>query len=187
MVKNYTGLITPLILASLFLVQCSHSDNLSPGVKVQAGAVNGVVVARHGKKLVIYGDPGNNIKNADMLLFTDFRRDVIWAGKDLVKNGSYTLAPEGEKQYFEASDSIWTKYNLTRFHDYYCQTTKFGFLPLKADRYVKGGDIIEWQGVEIRVLDTPGYTRGAVSYIIEVGWKEIRFHRGSYVWRREDI
>jgi glyoxylase-like metal-dependent hydrolase (beta-lactamase superfamily II) len=148
---------------------------LSPSVKIQAGAVNGVVVRMHGKKLVIYGDPGNNIKNADMILFTDFRRDVIWAGEDLVDNGSYTIAPEGEKLYFEGNDSAWTGFNLSRFHDYYCQTTKFGFLPLKADRYVKGGDIIEWQGVDIRVLDTPGYTRGAVSYIAEVDGKKFAF------------
>ena len=61
------------------------------------------------------------------------------------------------------------------YHDYYCQTTKFGFLPLKADRYVKGGDIIKWQGIDFRVLDTPGYTRGAVSYIAEIDGKKFAF------------
>jgi glyoxylase-like metal-dependent hydrolase (beta-lactamase superfamily II) len=164
-----------LILMSQLLVQCSHSDNLSPSVAVQPGAVNGVVVTRQGKKLVIYGDPGNDNKSADMVLFTDFRRDVIWAGKNLVNGGTFAIAPEREKQYFERSDSIWTKFNLARFHDYYCQTTKFDFLPLKADRYVKGGDIIEWQGVDIRVLDAPGYTRGAVSYIAELDGKKYAF------------
>ena len=64
---------------------------------------------------------------------------------------------------------------LARYHDYYCQTTKFAFLPLKADRYVKGGDDIKWQGIDFRVLDTPGYTRGAVSYIAKIDGKKFAF------------
>jgi glyoxylase-like metal-dependent hydrolase (beta-lactamase superfamily II) len=78
-------------------------------------------------------------------------------------------------QYFAKSDSLWRDYSLARFHDYYCQTTKFGYLPLKADRYVKGGDIIKWQGIDFRVFDTPGYTRGAVTYIAEIDGKKFAF------------
>ena len=49
------------------------------------------------------------------------------------------------------------------------------FMPLMADRYVKGGDTIKWQGIDLRVLNTPGYTRGAVSYIAEIDGKKFAF------------
>jgi glyoxylase-like metal-dependent hydrolase (beta-lactamase superfamily II) len=38
---------------------------------------------------------------------------------------------------------------------------------------VRDGDQIGWQGIAIRVLATPGYTRGAVSYLVEVDGKRI--------------
>jgi glyoxylase-like metal-dependent hydrolase (beta-lactamase superfamily II) len=169
------GLAVPILLLSLFLSGCSDSVNITRSVTVHRGAVNGVSVERDGKNLVIYGDPYSDIKKSEMILFTHFRRDVVWAGKDLVNNGSYAVAPEGEMQYFTKSDSLWTDYSLARFHDYYCQTTKFGFMPLKADRYVTGGDIITWQGIDFRVLNTPGYTRGAVSYMAEIDGKKFAF------------
>jgi glyoxylase-like metal-dependent hydrolase (beta-lactamase superfamily II) len=170
-----TRLIVPIFLFLLLNASCSKSDNLSESVSVRAGAVNGVVLERGGKKLIIYGDPFNDIKKADILLFTHFRRDVVWAGKELAKNGTFTIAPLGEKQYFTSGDSIWEIYDQARFHDYYCQTTKFGFYPVKADRYVTGGDIIKWQGIDFRVISTPGYTRGAVSYVAEIDGKKFAF------------
>ena len=38
---------------------------------------------------------------------------------------------------------------------------------------MRDGDQIDWQGVQIRVMATPGYTRGAVSYLVEVDGKRI--------------
>ncbi|MGC8989973.1 MAG: MBL fold metallo-hydrolase, partial [Verrucomicrobiia bacterium] len=37
------------------------------------------------------------------------------------------------------------------------------------------GDVVRWQDCAIKVLATPGYTRGAVTYIIEAGDKKIAF------------
>jgi glyoxylase-like metal-dependent hydrolase (beta-lactamase superfamily II) len=175
MYKNCIRLILQLVLLALFLVSCSHSEKISKRVSFRKGSVNGVLVEKGGKKLVIYGDPYNEISKSDMILFTHFRRDVVWAGRNLVKNGSYAVAPLAERQYFAKSDSIWSSYTGARFHDYYCQTTKFGFIPLKADRYVSGGDTVRWQGINFRVLHTPGYTRGAVSYLAEIDGKKYAF------------
>ncbi len=40
-------------------------------------------------------------------------------------------------------------------------------ISLKADRFVKDGDVLELAGTKIRVLHTPGHTKGSVSYYIE--------------------
>jgi glyoxylase-like metal-dependent hydrolase (beta-lactamase superfamily II) len=172
---NITKLIVPLLLLPVLFVRCSKSEQISESVSFVPGSVNGVIVERSGNKLIINSATGNKIRKADMLLFTHFRRDVIAAGEELVKHGSYTVAPQAEKPYFEKCDSMWASYFQARFHDYYCQTTKFGFSPLKADSYVTGGDTIKWHDIDFRVVNTPGYTRGAVSYLADIDGKRFAF------------
>ena len=101
----------------------------------------------------------------------------MWSGqgRNLVQNGSLAVVPAGEKSYFTRGDSIWTKFAQTRFHDYYCQTTKIGIIPFKVHRSVKGGEILKWQDIDIKVLNTPGYTRGSVSYIMDIDRKRFAF------------
>lgn len=164
-----------IFILSLFILNCSYSQNISPGVRLISGAVNGVTVNKNGKNLVIYGDPESTVKKADMILFTHFRRDLIWAGYDLVKQGSHAVVPSGEKAYFTRGDSIWSEFISTRFHDYNNQTTKFGIEPLEVSRFVHGGDILKWQDLDIKVLNTPGYTRGSVSYIIDTDNRRFAF------------
>ena len=173
---NYcVRLSVQVVSVMMLLAGCSDSGNISESVSVRACAINGVIVEKGGKKLVIYGNPSGGLKKSDMILFTHFRRDIIWAGRDLVNKGSYAVAPEAEKQYFAGCDSLWTQYDLDRFHDYYCQSTKYGNVPLRIDRYISGGDIIKWQDIDIRVINTPGYSRGAVSYVAEIDGKKYAF------------
>ena len=87
--------------------QFGYSQEISTNVRVTAGSVNGVFIERNGKTLVVYGDPNDEVKKADMVLFTHFRRDVIWAGRDLVANGAAAVAPAAQREYFTKGDSIW--------------------------------------------------------------------------------
>jgi glyoxylase-like metal-dependent hydrolase (beta-lactamase superfamily II) len=164
-----------VLCLSVLIVQCSDSEKLPNSVQFISGAVNGVVIEKNGKNLVVYGDPNDEIENAEMVLFTHFRRDVVWAGRNLVERGALAIVPEKEKAYFTNGDSIWANFASTRFHDYYCQTTKVGIFPLKVSRFVNGDDILKWQGLDIKVLNTPGYTRGAVSYIADIDNKRFAF------------
>jgi len=160
---------------SLFFLQCSDSQRISESIRISQRAVNGVFVKRNGALLVVYGDPENKIKRADMVLFTHFRRDVIWAGRELVQNGSQAVIPAEEKSFFTRVDSVWEQMPQTRFHDYYCQTTKIASTPFKVEQTVKGGEILPFQDLGIRVLRTPGYTRGSVSYIMDIDGKRFAF------------
>ena len=136
-------------------------------VNVVQGAVNGVRIERNGHRLVIYGDPQQRWKTADVVLFTHSRRDVVWAGQALVKNGAKCVVPAAEAERFTGAEKFWTEFWDRRFHDYAQQSTKVPTVSMKVDRAVREGDVIEFQGLAIRVLDTPGYTRGAVSYFVE--------------------
>ena len=164
-----------IFLLSAFLIQGSYSQRISKSVRISAGAINGVFIKKSGKTLVVYGDPKDEIKKSEMVLFTHFRRDVVWAGRNLLKEGSLAIAPAEEKAYFTRGDSIWTNFSITRFHDYDNQTTKIGIIPLTIHRFVQGGEILKWQDIDIKVLKTPGYTRGSVSYIIDIDSKRFAF------------
>lgn len=141
---------------------------LSDHVQVLQGPVNGVLVERQGSNLVVYGDPTGQIPTADMLLLTHSRRDIVWSARKLVENGAQAIVPAAEADKFANVHKFWKDFTKNRYHDYAQQGTKIITEPMKIARKVKGGDKIEWQGVEIEVIDTPGYTRGAVSYIMPI-------------------
>jgi len=156
-------------------VQCSDIEKVTYSLKVIKGTVNGAFIEKNGKFLSIYGDPADKMSEAEMVLFTHFRRDVTWAGEKLLESGSKGVAPKGERIYFISADSVIDKLPVSRFHDYYCQTTKFPDKPYKINRFVSGGDMISWEGIDMKVLSTPGYTRNAVSYIASIDGKKVAF------------
>ncbi|HTF16876.1 MAG TPA: MBL fold metallo-hydrolase [Chryseolinea sp.] len=153
----------------------SIAQKISPSVTFVDSPVNGVVIQRKGKTLIVYGDPSGGVKKADIVLFTHFRRDLTWSGRELLKHGAEGFAPAGQKQYFLNVDSMWQSLTRSRFHDYANQTTKFPVVPLNIKRFVRGGDVIHWNGLDIDIVDTPGYTRHSVSYLINIDSKRIAF------------
>jgi len=161
-----TGFILILTLAGL--CRAAGVQDLSPHVSVCHDSVNGVFIERQGRMLVIYGDPSKRLKKADQVLFTHSRRDVAWAGRALVENGAKSIVPLNEADKFEKVDEFWSAFVKNRYHDYEQQTTKVLTESLRVDQTVRGGDIINWQDVSVRVLDTPGYSRGSVSYFADI-------------------
>jgi glyoxylase-like metal-dependent hydrolase (beta-lactamase superfamily II) len=68
---------------------------------------------------------------------------------------------------------FWNRMETGRFHDYAQESTKVPVQSMPIARSVSEGDTLEEAAVRIRVISTPGYTRGAVSYLIETGGKRI--------------
>jgi glyoxylase-like metal-dependent hydrolase (beta-lactamase superfamily II) len=150
-------------------------------VTIVNGAVNGVSIEHDGHKLIIYGDPQQQWKTADMVLFTHARRDVAWAGQSIVRAGAQCVVPAAEVQQFTGVEKFWTELWDKRFHDYDQQSTRVLTTPLRVDRSVREGDVIQWQDLAVQVLDTPGYTRGAVSYFVQVDGVKYGFV-GDLIW-----
>jgi glyoxylase-like metal-dependent hydrolase (beta-lactamase superfamily II) len=132
------------------------------------GPVNGVSIEKDNARLVVYGDPSGKIENAEMVLFTHSRRDVVWAGIGLVKSGATAVVPDGDVDNFTNVEKFWNEFTIRRFHDYAQQGTKILTESLKIGRTVKAGENFSWRGIPIEVIDTPGYTRQALSYLIEI-------------------
>ncbi|UCG48093.1 MAG: MBL fold metallo-hydrolase [Phycisphaerales bacterium] len=127
-----------------------------------------MVIEKDNARLVVYGDPAGRIKEAQMVLFTHSRRDVAWPGRQLVDNGAAAVVPSADVDGFAGVEKSWNDFTTRRFHDYAQQGTKILAKLIKVGRAVKQGQDLSWQAIPIEVIDTPGYTRHAVSYIIEI-------------------
>ena len=150
-------------------------EPLPAGLRLIPGPVNGVLIEREGKSLSVYGDPSGKEAIPEMVLLTHARRDVTWAARGLVQRGAQVVAPEKEAEFLTQPEKFWSELREKRFHDYAQQSTKVPVEPISVSRAVKAGDTFTWADLSIRVLDTPGYTRGAVSYLVELGGKKVAF------------
>jgi glyoxylase-like metal-dependent hydrolase (beta-lactamase superfamily II) len=144
-------------------------QKIAAGISVAPGPVNGVLVEHNGETIAVYGDPRPQPARAKMVLFTHHRRDVVWAGREMVLKGAAGVAPEAEKNLFSNVAEFWEQYKTRRFHDYANQSSRILAEPLPIARTVREGDSVEG----IQVMETPGYTRGAVSYLIVADGKRI--------------
>ena len=165
-----------LIFIFILIHGCSGpTSEISPNLTLIRGDINGAIIKSGKNRLVVYGDPAHVLSGAEMVLFTHARRDVIWAGKSLVMNGAKAIVPSGESGLFTRVDSFWNDFTGSRFHDYHQQSTKWLAEPLDVHRSVRGGDSIQWHGIPIRVIDSKGYTRGAVSYLVHIDGMDVAF------------
>ncbi len=153
----------------------SPKTKLSANLSLIHGDINGVIITSGKHRLVIYGDPENHLSGADMVLFTHARRDVSWAGQNLVKKGAKAVVPKNELGYFIHPDSVWSDLAKSQFHDYRQKSSRVPVEPVNVYRSVEGGDTIQWHGIPVRVVDTRGYTEGAVSYIIHIDDMDVAF------------
>jgi len=147
---------------------------LASGISFVEGAANGLVVERNGRIMAVYGDPRPEAPPAAMVLFTHHRREAACFGLAGVRRGASAIVPAAERTLFEDSVGAWrTFHERTWRHDYAGQTTKFPTTSILVVRAVREGDRIDWEGLSVEVLDTPGYTRGAVSFFLDTPEKRI--------------
>jgi glyoxylase-like metal-dependent hydrolase (beta-lactamase superfamily II) len=129
----------------------------SAQVRVTTGAVNSVSLPGGA---AIYGAPG-----AKTVLVTHTRRDVLWAAGEAA-----LVAPEGEA--LQGAGKFWSLFRQTRFHDYAQRSTKVPDRDYTVARTVRDGDVLTFGPVTVTVVDTPGFTPRAVSYVFASAGKK---------------
>ncbi len=178
--KNISFLNTFLLIAVVtFFGGCKSATtnkiDITDNHYVIRGDINGAVITSGKHKLVIYGDPENSVSQADLVLFTHARRDVVWAGSNLINNGAKAIVPQKEIGYFNNPDSVWTSIAESQFHDYRQKSSLVPINSIPVYQSVTGGDTINWQGIPIKVIGSRGCTEGAVSYIIRIDDIDVAF------------
>ncbi len=162
--------------ALLLCCSCGRPDRLPSGISIVShGGVNGAVILRDGARIAFYGDPQGTLQNVETVFLTHHRRDVAWAAVNLANGGTKVVAPAAELPLINNPEGFWSEFRGARFHDYAQQSTKVLGTDLYVHEAASGGRSLAWRGLSIKVIDTPGYTRGAVSYLLELDGRRIAF------------
>lgn len=152
-----------------------QAEEISAHLTFHSGAINGVVIGNAKNSVAVYSAPAGQAEGIQTVLLTEHRRDVVTAAEAVIAAGAKVVAPESERELIESPDEFWESYWTKRFHDYAQQSTKILTRSINVSHWVKDGDAFEAGGVTFRALSTPGFTRGAVSYLAEVDGAKVAF------------
>jgi len=166
-----------LTLASLLVAESgvAQEATLAPGIRFVSSAVNRVLVEDGDRRLAVYGAPAGDTDGVEMVLVAQGRRDTVCAALPLVETTAHIVAPARDMYWLAQPDDFWAGFVTGRFHDYGQQSTKVLDRPLRVDQWVRDGDVVSWRGRDFQVIETPGYTRGAATYLLETGDQRIAF------------
>lgn len=163
--------VSVLILSVLLPVTAVAQSDVR--MKIQEGAVNGVLLQAGDVNIAVYGWEGPE-KVAHVLL-SHGRRDVVWKAESAIASGAEVVAPAGERFHLEQADEFWQRFEQSRYHDYAQQTTKILPAPIKVSRWIQDGDVLNWNGLQLKTVETPGYTRSAASFVADIGGRKVAF------------
>ncbi len=154
-------------------------SEILPGVYVYAGAVNTGVLTAGGRAILIDCDdtltPARlaelGVRQVERIYCTQHRRPNT-AG--LAAFSAPVYAPRGEAGLLAHGAATWQSWR-NRWHLYHSRPGPQAPLrdsPLAGT--VQEGEQLDWGGFRLRVLDTPGMTDGAVSYVVTAPGAETR-------------
>ena len=151
------------------------AEQLSPHLGFESGPINAAWIQSGRERVFIYrGATDAWQAGSSSLLLPHGRRDLI-SGIDQWMRPKALIAPAEDRPWLEHPEDFWESFTKARFHDYAQQTTKVGIIPIAITQWVEGGEKLQWPATQIEVLDTPGFTRGSVSYLCEVDGRRIAF------------
>ena len=179
-----TVMMCSLLSVSEDALNASEATSLAPGIFILKGAVNtGVFIAGNSALLIDCCETATperlralGVDRVEMVCMTQHRRpNAMGAYRFVEEQGAQVLVSEKDRSLFEGLDAYWTDPH-NRWHLYHAQPGPQVLpRPLPVARTLKEGDVIEWRGFVLRVMETPGATQGSLSYLVEVEGKRLAF------------
>ncbi len=157
----------PLLLLALSLQ--GLAKELPSSINVSPGTVNAITITR-GENLLAINSSGGTA--CDTLLLTHARRDIVRTAR--ASQATHYLAGEQSLNIINGANAFWESWWEDRFNYYQQQVTQLptrsidGILPLPKSSF-------NWEGLSVEILPTPGYTRDAVTYLIEIEDQKVAF------------
>ncbi len=156
----------------------SHQDRLirlSPNLFWYRDTCN-VYLLKHGSRglLVDFGSGAvlehlaeAGVDEVEWVLHTHHHRDQCQGDPLLNERGIPIAVPEREAALFAEADAFW---RLKRIYDNYDVSSIGNTLarPVRIDGVLRDYATFAWRGHDIRVLPTPGHTKGSVTLLAEV-------------------
>jgi glyoxylase-like metal-dependent hydrolase (beta-lactamase superfamily II) len=155
---------------------------ISPSLYVFEDSCN-VYVLKSGDKALLIDFGTGDILNAvadigvtrvDRVLITHHHRDQVQGLVDLGDYSFQVVAPAGESKFLEDVEAFWRD---VRIYVNYNLRSHWNTLrkSIRVDQKVQGGDRVSWEGIDLRVLDTPGATDHSISYSAEIDGRQMVF------------
>ena len=126
------------------------------------------------------------VRKIDWVFHTHSHRDQCQGTPRLVEAGAKVAVPEKEERFFTEVQSFWNDFQIY---------IRYRFKPdsfkprenITVHRTLAQGEVFEWEGLRIEVVETPGHTLGAVSYLAEIDGVRYAFtgdmiHSPGKVW-----
>lgn len=142
-----------------------------------AGPINSVRIGNSAAAVYRGAAPGGKV------LVTSARRDVFRS-----TGAAELVVPKTEETYFTKPGAFWDLFREARFHDYDARQSRWPVAPWAGKiAGVAGGDVVDAGGVKFEVMDTPGFTRGSISYLATIDGKKYAFtgdliYDGGRIW-----
>ena len=154
------------------------TEQILPGLRLLRNSVNTALLERNGKVLLIDSGEidaaGGSV--VDWALFTHHHRDQCSSVSRLVRKGTKVAVPLRERMFFDEAHRFWDSADNIIDHRYDFRPHLFTLRDsVPVARSLQGGDVHEWEGLRLRVLDTPGHTDGSVTYLVEVAGRRVAF------------
>jgi glyoxylase-like metal-dependent hydrolase (beta-lactamase superfamily II) len=158
-------------------------SQLSDHLYVYHGVINvGILVNEARALLIDFGDGAIRsilevlgVEKVESVLFTHHHRDQASGISYLANQKTRIGIPEMERGWFAEVEKYWDgpqpRWHIYNFHPHHLMLAESIAV---TDTY-KEGDVIDWGGARISVLNTPGHTDGSVSYAVEVDGKLFAF------------
>lgn len=182
----YCLIIVPCLWLFAALGHCASvpKENLSSPSEIIHGVylfkdTCNVYILKSGESalLIDFGDgnvanalDGLNIKSVEWILFTHHHREQCQGiGKINILSAPKIAVPEKEREFFELPQKFRKmKVSLNDpFTVYGSSYLRVPVSPIHVDRTLKDGELFQWREYEIKCVETPGNSPGALTYVIK--------------------
>ncbi len=108
-----------------------------------------------------------DVQEVEWVLHTHHHRDQCQGDPLLNQRGIPIAVPEREAALFAEVNAFW---RLKRIYDNYDVSSVGNTLarPVEITRVLRDYETFSWRGHDVRVLPTPGHTKGSVTFLVEV-------------------
>lgn len=175
LISGFPAMKRLLAAFALFPVM-SHAalEEVAPGLFVSKGTCNTYVFRDGDAALVI--DPGDasvleqiGMKNVEQVVLTGHHRELLQGLQRFDRGITKVAAPKEEQELFETPTAFrkWHPRLGDKFSVHGSSYVRPPAQPVKVDRWLADGDVIEWRGRTIRCVSTTGHSPGGMSYVWE--------------------
>lgn len=177
-----------------FTATAAEPVEVADGVYMVDGSCNVYAIVRDGAALLIDSGEGDVLEHLDKLgasrvewvLHTHAHRDQCAATPRLAAMGAkVAVSPEGER-FYRDPDGFWSGFGLYIRYQFKPDTFKPTH-PVPVHRVLSDGDTLQWRGITLTALATPGHSVDHTAWLTVIDGKKIAFtgdmiHSPGKVW-----